>query len=67
MGVNSKNTNDDGCGNALLWIIGVLIIIFVAPTILAWLWSAIQFVGALLLLWVVMLIVGFIIQWMLGF
>jgi len=67
MGVNSKNTNDTGCGNALLWIIGVLVIIFVAPTIYAWLWSAIQFVGAVLAALVLLLIVGLIIIEWLGF
>jgi len=67
MGVNSKNTNDAGCGSALLWIIGVLIIIFVAPTIFAWLWDAVKFVFGVFTVLALLCVFGFVIREVLFF
>lgn len=74
MGVNSADHQDDGCGNALLWIIGVvvaiLIVAFAIPVVIgffALLWSAIQVVLGVLAFLAIICVVGLLIRYALFF
>jgi len=67
MGINSANQNKDGCGNNLLWILALIILIPVIGVLLTWIWSALQFIFTLFVFLAILCVVGFIIQLGLSF
>jgi hypothetical protein len=67
MGINSADQNENGCGNNLLWILALIIIIPVIGVLLTWIWSALQFIFTLFVFLAILCVVGFIIQLGLSF